>query len=86
MSRPIRLHRVTAFCDWLETVPPQPPFHTRPEFRFYSDLTDGEIDAAQVEMSRRGAAALAEAQALADEGRRRGMAIGDNDDHGPEAA
>lgn len=85
-DRSLRSHRVTAFCDWLETVPPRPPFHTRPEFRFYRDLTGDEIHAAMAEMARRGAALLAEADALTAEGRRRGMLIGDNDTDGPEAA
>ncbi|WP_230280720.1 hypothetical protein [Croceicoccus sp. Ery15] len=60
----IREHRVTAFCDWLDTIPPSPPFHTRSEFRFYRDLSDVEMRAAQVEMERRALLALAEADAL----------------------
>ena len=64
MSTPMRFHRVKAFCDWLDTVPPQPPFHTRPEFEFYSDLSDAEMSAAQAEMQRRGNAAQGEADEL----------------------
>lgn len=60
----IREHRVAAFCDWLDTIPPSPPFHTRPEYRFYRDLSDVEMRAAQVEMERRALLALAEAEAL----------------------
>lgn len=43
-----RLHRVRAFCDWLESIPLTPPYHEQPGFRFFADLTDGEILAAQV--------------------------------------
>lgn len=68
----IREHRVTAFCDWLDTIPPNPPFHTRPEFAFYRDLTGVEFKAAQIEMERRAHLALAEADALEREGHRRG--------------
>ena len=64
MARSIREYRVKSFCDWLETIPPNPPFHTRPEFRFYTDLTDPEMMAAQREMERRAQAAFAEADAL----------------------
>ena len=67
MNRGVRQHRVTAFCDWLDTIPPTPPFHTRPEFRFYADLTDAEIDASQAEMRRRADAALAMVQYLEGE-------------------
>jgi len=68
----IREHRVIAFCDWLDTIPPSPPFHSRPEFRFYSDLSPLEMTAAQKEMERRADWAQAEADALEAEGRRRG--------------
>lgn len=70
-SAPIREHRIKAFCDWLETIPPSPPFHTHPAFRFYADLTDAEIMAASNEMRRRGEALRAEAEALRNEGRKR---------------
>ena len=72
MAEPIRDHRVTAFCDWLDTIPPHPPFHTHPAFRFYADLTRQEIQAAANEMERRADAALAEADALEREGQRNG--------------
>jgi hypothetical protein len=64
MADRIRQHRVTAFCDWLDTIPASPPIYTRPEFRFYRDLTADEFDAAADEMRRRGEAALAEAREL----------------------
>ncbi len=64
MSAAVREHRVNAFCDWLESVPPSPPFHTRPEFKFFADLTDAEMDAVGDEMERRAAAHHAEAEQL----------------------
>lgn len=51
-----RLHRVHAFCDWLETIPAWPPFETREEYRFFADLTDGEMMEARLELLRRRAA------------------------------
>lgn len=60
----IRKHRVIAFCDWLDTIPPEPPFYTHSEFRFFADMTDAERLAAADEMNRRAAAAFAEADAL----------------------
>ena len=72
MANSVREHRVTAFCDWLVTIPPVPPFHSHPAFRFYRDLTDAEFQAAQREMIRRADAAMAEADALEAEGKRNG--------------
>lgn len=72
MGKLIRDHRVTAFCDWLDTIQPVPPFHSHPAFQFYADLTQLEMQAASVEMERRANAALAEADALEREGRRNG--------------
>jgi hypothetical protein len=60
----VRAHRVTAFCDWLDTVPPTPPFHTLPAFKFFADLSDAEFDAAGAEMRKRGAMLHAEADDL----------------------
>lgn len=62
--KPMNMERVAKFCDWLCTIPPTPPFHTHPEFRFFKDLTDAEIDAASAEMQRRGEAAEREAKSL----------------------
>lgn len=67
----IREHRVIAFCDWLDTIPPEPPFYTRKEFQFYADMTDAEKLAAAREMDRRAQAAFAEADALEAEVARR---------------
>ena len=64
----MRKDRIDALCDWLDTVPPHPPFHTRPEFVQFRDLTDEEMRAAGEEMRRRGEAAIAEANALEAEG------------------
>lgn len=69
-------HRVARFYDWLESIPPHPPFHTRPEFRFYADLTDDEVDAAQAEMRRRGEALQREAETLSAEAAKRAAATG----------
>tara|TARA_E500000305_G_C3851406_1_gene156299 strand:+ start:93 stop:302 length:210 start_codon:yes stop_codon:yes gene_type:complete len=66
----VREHRVSAFCNWLDTIPPDPPFHAHPAFRFYRDLTDAEFWAAQKEMKRRADAAMAEADALEREARK----------------
>ena len=63
----IRRHRVKAFCDWLASVPPHPPFHTLPEFRFYSNLTSMEMEEAQIEMESRATRALAKAESLVRE-------------------
>jgi hypothetical protein len=60
----IRQHRIEAFCDWLDTIPPDPPFHAHPGFRFFRDLTQLEIDAAASEMDRRAASNHAEASRL----------------------
>lgn len=65
MADPIRAHRVKAFCEWLETIPPEPPFHQHPGFRFFSDLTDEEFAAAKRSMRIRGMIAQAEADRLA---------------------
>ncbi|MEL7190562.1 MAG: hypothetical protein AAGK17_13495 [Pseudomonadota bacterium] len=54
MAAPIRDHRVEALCDWLCTLPPEPPFHQRAEFKFFADITPREMLAAQQEMRRRG--------------------------------
>lgn len=64
MSGPNRAYRVAAFADWLDTIPPDPPFHTRPAFRFFADLSGAEIDAAAALMRQRAAAAFAEAERL----------------------
>lgn len=67
----VQTHRVTAFCDWLETLPAGTPFHSQPAFRFYADLTDVDIVAASIEMRRRADAFTAEADALSNEARKR---------------
>ena len=59
----IREDRVIAMADWLETIPPQPPFHQHPDFAQFSDLTDLEID--EVERIMR-----ARSQKAADEGKK----------------
>jgi len=46
-------HRIKAFCDWLDTIPPDPPFFQHPGFRFFADLSPAEIDAAIEEMGQR---------------------------------
>ena len=59
-----RLHRVHAFCDWLDTIPPAPPYFELPGFDAFADLTDGEMLAARQEMLRRSDASSREADAL----------------------
>lgn len=49
-------HRIKAFCDWLDTIPSDPPFFQHPSFRFFSDLSPDEIEAAFNEMRSRAAA------------------------------
>lgn len=57
--------RVHDFCDWLDTIPPHPPYHTRPGFKMlWGDLTPEMLAAAQAEMRRRAASDFAEADAL----------------------
>lgn len=63
--------RVIAFCDWLDTIPPSPPFHEQPGFEAFDDLTDEQIDEAQAEMRRRAAGNATEATALKTERDRR---------------
>jgi len=48
-------HRIKAFCDWLDTIPPDPPFHEHPAFRFFADLVPDEIEAPFEEMRARAA-------------------------------
>lgn len=50
---PVRQDRVEAFCDWIETIPADPPFWTHPGFGEFADLTDGELMAAQLETDER---------------------------------
>ncbi|WP_066561029.1 hypothetical protein [Croceicoccus bisphenolivorans] len=52
-DNPIRSHRVTAFCNWLETVPFGEEFDERPEYAFFTDLTEDELVAAEHELVRR---------------------------------
>ncbi|ARU14941.1 hypothetical protein A9D14_00600 [Croceicoccus marinus] len=52
-DNPIRSHRVTVFCDWLETVPFGEEFDERPEYAFFTDLTEDELVAAEHELVRR---------------------------------
>jgi hypothetical protein len=77
------MHRVKAMADWLDTIPPDPPFHSRPEFRFYADLTDAEFDAVQALMRQRAEEALGEAGRLQAELDRRAA---NHDSEPPEAA
>ncbi len=85
-----RLHRVHAFCDWLDTIAPDPPFFRQAGFSAFADLTDGEIMAAQIEMRRRAAAASREADALHAEqvkrARRIRAEVANDDPEPPEAA
>lgn len=55
-ERMICRNRVNMFCDWLASVPDEPPFQTRPEYAFFSEMTPAELDAAEHEMVRRLAA------------------------------
>lgn len=64
-----RMSRVHAFCNWLDMIPPDPPFDEHEDFVFFADLTDAEIFAAKIEMRRRAESDLAEADALEAEGR-----------------
>lgn len=66
-----RLHRVHAFCDWLDTIPPDPPYFEHPGFRVFADLTDGEMMAAHIEMRRRAEVAGKDAGNLREERKRR---------------
>ncbi|MCB2060783.1 MAG: hypothetical protein KDE21_09780 [Novosphingobium sp.] len=52
-DNPIRSHRVRAFCNWLETVPFGEEFDERPEYAFFTDLTEDELVAAEHELVRR---------------------------------
>jgi len=49
----MNMHRIEAFCDWLDTIPPDPPFHQHPGFRSFADLSAAEILEAIDEMHRR---------------------------------
>jgi hypothetical protein len=80
----IRLHRVKAMADWLDTIPPEPSFRQHPSFRFFRDLTPAEMKAVGTEMRRRAAAASAEADAL--EAETRLPTAHNDDDGGPRAA
>ncbi|GGD57167.1 hypothetical protein GCM10010990_02980 [Croceicoccus mobilis] len=46
-------NRVIRFCDWLQSVPPEPHFSQRPEYEFFADLSDEELLAAEQELVRR---------------------------------
>lgn len=63
--------RAKAFCDWLDTIPPFPPFHDRPEFRFYANLSADDFEAARLEMNRRASVHAAAATDLEQEQDRR---------------
>lgn len=60
----MRQDRIMAFCDWLDTIEPDPPFYEHAGFDDFADLTDGEVLAARHELRRRAASDLAEADAL----------------------
>lgn len=62
----MRADRVKALCDWLDTIPPTPPFFQHPQFVQFSDMTPAEMIAARDEMQRRSADAADEAAALAN--------------------
>lgn len=65
-----RAHRVEAFCNWLDTIPPNRPYREQPGFRMlFRDLTAEEIAEAAEVMRERALADLAEAAALENEGR-----------------
>jgi len=64
----VRTDRVIAMADWLDTIPPDPPFHLHPDFKAFRDLTHAELDAVQAEMKRRAQQARVEADALEAEG------------------
>jgi hypothetical protein len=86
-----RMNRILAFCDWLETIPPDPPFFQHADFSKFADLTDGEIMAAEIEMRRRSESAAGEAEELRAEARRRAtcraaIVANDDDDGGPDTA
>lgn len=42
-----------AFCDWLCELPAHSDFEQQPEYRFFADLTDEELFAAEHELVRR---------------------------------
>lgn len=70
----LRKHRVEAFCDWLDTIPPERPFRQQPGFRMlFRDLTADEIAQAAIIMRERAVSDLAEACALEREGREAGQ-------------
>lgn len=71
MTNIIRQHRVRAFADWLGSVPGEPPFYTRPEFKFFEDLTQPEFAAAAEIMRTEAAQFELEADALQNEVARR---------------
>lgn len=65
-----RQHRVEAFCNWLDTIPPGRPYRQQPGFRMlFGDLTVEEIAKAAEVMRERALSDLAEAHALEAEGR-----------------
>lgn len=80
-DNPIRSHRVTAFCNWLETVPFGEEFDERPEYAFFTDLTEDELVAAEHELVRRyaGFAHREDFRALAANMDGPGLPISDND-------
>lgn len=45
--------RVQLFCDWVERIPCEERFFDRPEFGFFSDLSEDELLAAEQELIRR---------------------------------
>ncbi|CCW15780.1 hypothetical protein EBBID32_1080 [Sphingobium indicum BiD32] len=57
----IRIDRVRAMADWMETIPPQPPFYEHPDFKQFSDLSDLEIEAVERAMRIRGEIARVDA-------------------------
>lgn len=60
----IRWNRVRALTEWLMTIPGNPPFYSRPEFRFFADLTGPEFAEARAIMRRSAEACFAEAELL----------------------
>lgn len=69
--RKIREDRVIAMADWMETIPPQPPFYKHPDWENFLDLSDAEIAACEELMRARAAGADGEAAKLRAELNRR---------------
>jgi len=59
-----RQNRVDAFTAWLRTIDGQPPFHQRPEFRFFADLSPEEFERAAEIMQKEGEQLNADADEL----------------------